>query len=153
MTEIRVYSSKPEGFVSQVSVSAAWLAFQGQYLLLQRSATSQEALRWGIVGGKVEPNEEPIDALRREVFEETTITLTASEIVYLDTCFVSKPEWNYTFHMFYYPLTKTPTVELSSEHQDYTWVSIDDIQTLPLMLGAKEALDLFTRKAKKLGML
>lgn len=136
--------------MSQVSVSAAWLAFQDHYLLLQRSAASPEPLRWGIVGGKIEPNETPIDALQREVFEETAINLTTSKIIYLTSCFVSKPKWHYTFHMFYYSLTQKPTVKLSSEHQDYTWVNIKDIHKFPLMLGAKEAINLFTREAKKL---
>lgn len=58
MSEVNLYQSKPDGFISQVSIVAAWINFQNEYLFLQRNAQSQEAFRWGVPGGKIELKEE-----------------------------------------------------------------------------------------------
>lgn len=75
MSEVNIYQSKPDGFISQISIVAAWINFQNEYLFLQRNAKSKEAFRWGVPGGKIELKEEAIDALHREIFEETKVNL------------------------------------------------------------------------------
>jgi ADP-ribose pyrophosphatase YjhB (NUDIX family) len=44
-------------------------------ILLQRRATEPEAGCWGIPGGKVDPFEPVMDAVRREIEEETGLRL------------------------------------------------------------------------------
>lgn len=75
MSEVNIYPSKSNGFIFQVSIVAAWINFQNEYLFLQRNAKFHEAFRWGIPGGKIELKEEPIAALQREIFEETKVNL------------------------------------------------------------------------------
>ena len=36
MSEVNIYQSKPDDFISQVSIVAAWINFQNEYLFLQR---------------------------------------------------------------------------------------------------------------------
>jgi 8-oxo-dGTP diphosphatase len=50
-----------------------------QVLICQRKSTDRHALKWEFPGGKVEPDEEPRDALRRELQEELDITAEISE--------------------------------------------------------------------------
>ncbi len=95
-------------------------------------------------------NEEPIDALHREIFEETKVSLIKSEIVHVTNCYISKPGWKYTYHMFYYAFTTKPTIAISLELNDYKWIEIEKIMKLPLMIGTKETLDLFQQETKKL---
>jgi 8-oxo-dGTP diphosphatase len=54
-------------------VVAGILEREGAILICQRRASQPHALKWEFPGGKVEPNEEPIAALRRELQEELGI--------------------------------------------------------------------------------
>lgn len=50
----------------------------GERFLLARAAHSGE---WSLIGGGVEPGEQPAEALAREVFEETGAAVRISRIV------------------------------------------------------------------------
>jgi 8-oxo-dGTP diphosphatase len=57
-------------------VVAALIVQQEKILICQRAADQPMPLKWEFPGGKVEPNEEFRDALRRELEEELGITAT-----------------------------------------------------------------------------
>lgn len=54
-------------------VVAAVIERQGTILICQRKAGQKHALKWEFPGGKVEPGETPIAAIRRELEEELGI--------------------------------------------------------------------------------
>jgi 8-oxo-dGTP diphosphatase len=54
-------------------VVAAVIEREGQVLIGQRRTTDRHALKWEFPGGKVEPLENPKEALRRELREELNI--------------------------------------------------------------------------------
>lgn len=54
-------------------VVAALIVKDGKVLVCQRTRHQTMPLKWEFPGGKVEPNEEPVDALRRELEEELGI--------------------------------------------------------------------------------
>jgi 8-oxo-dGTP diphosphatase len=64
-----------------VLVAAAVLVERGRVLLTQRKAGTHLAGAWEFPGGKVEPGEDPRDALRRELQEELGIRASVGEIV------------------------------------------------------------------------
>jgi len=74
-----------------VLVSAAVILAADRVLLTQRKSGTHLAGAWEFPGGKVEPDEDPRDALVRELAEELGVTATVGEIVEV------------TFHR--YPLT------------------------------------------------
>jgi 8-oxo-dGTP diphosphatase len=53
-----------------ITVTAALLERDGQILACRRRADQSHPLKWEFPGGKVEPGEEPLAALRRELQEE-----------------------------------------------------------------------------------
>jgi 8-oxo-dGTP diphosphatase len=55
------------------SVVAAVIERQSTILICQRKAGQKHALKWEFPGGKVEPGETPIAAIRRELEEELGI--------------------------------------------------------------------------------
>ena len=67
--------------VPTVIVAAAVLIESGRVLLTQRKAGTHLAGAWEFPGGKVEPGEDPRDALRRELREETGIDATVGDVV------------------------------------------------------------------------
>jgi mutator protein MutT len=55
----------------------------GRYLVCQRPATGRYPLKWEFPGGKVEPGEDSIAALCRELHEELGIEAIVGELLYI----------------------------------------------------------------------
>jgi len=54
-------------------VVAALIVQSGKLLICQRTKTQPMALKWEFPGGKIEPGEEAVEALKRELMEELGI--------------------------------------------------------------------------------
>jgi 8-oxo-dGTP diphosphatase len=76
--------------VQTIVVSAAVLIEQGRVLLTQRKKGSHLAGAWEFPGGKVEPGEDPREALARELGEELGIDAAAGDVI--DVTFHRYPE-------------------------------------------------------------
>ncbi len=73
--------------------------------------------------------------------KETGISLDpSSQIKALGPLYYRKPELDYVFHLFKVQLAQAPNVRLSDEHQSYKWASSKDVEEMPLMAGAMQAL-------------
>lgn len=72
--EERRMGSEPERALQPVIVAAAVIVEGGRVLLSQRKPGQHLAGAWELPGGKVEPGEDPRDALARELTEELGIT-------------------------------------------------------------------------------
>ena len=62
-------------------VVAALIVRNGKVLICQRTKDQPMALKWEFPGGKIEPGEEQVAALRRELDEELGISATIGEKV------------------------------------------------------------------------
>jgi 8-oxo-dGTP pyrophosphatase MutT (NUDIX family) len=138
---VEVHEIKPEDFKAIAQVAACYLEVDGHLLLLECSALKPEAGKWGVPAGKIEANELPEDAARRELFEETGIQLQHSCLQSLGALYIRKPEVDYVYHLFKITLHSRPEVQLSNEHLTYLWAKAEDLESLPLMDGAKKVLD------------
>lgn len=56
-----------------IPVTCAIIYFDNKVLAVQRSATMSLPLKWEFPGGKIEPGENEIDCIKREIFEELNI--------------------------------------------------------------------------------
>lgn len=139
MLSVEVHESKPEKFNAQIEVAACYLEYDGKLLLLLNALGDSEAGFWGVPAGKLDCNESPLQAAMRELFEETSITIDTTQIEEVGSLYIRKPEIEFIYHLFRVKLTSRPEVRISSEHEDYRWVSCDEIEVLPLMVGGKEA--------------
>lgn len=64
-----------------IIVAAGVIIEAGKVLVARRKAGTHLAGSWEFPGGKVEPGEDPRDALRRELEEELGVTTVAGEIL------------------------------------------------------------------------
>lgn len=140
---VSVYTTKPSDFKASIQVAACYVEIDGDLLLLQCSPNKQEAGTWGVPAGKIEENESTMNGAKRELLEETGIDIPLSNLHPLTTLYIRKPKIDYSYHLFKVTMPAKPKIVLSSEHPAYMWASKKDLETLPLMVGAKEALETY----------
>ena len=95
-------------------------------LLLQRNDGNNV---YEIPGGKRENNEDIVDALKREVLEETGLTINEYKLVYVSPIFENHPFLKPFLNIGYLCLVENSDVVISNEHLDYKWVSIEDLSS------------------------
>ncbi len=102
-------------------------------LILLRSRDSHWApSQWGFPGGKIEEGEAPRDAAVRETSEETALDATDLKII--------------TFKhnlpcVAYYTRKYTGVVTIDHEHEDWQWVSWDEMDNYDVAPGVRELYD------------
>lgn len=149
-SSIKIFEKKPDDFNTKVDVAAAYIEVNGKILLLQLSEKKEYSKRWGVPAGKFEQGETPEKALRRELFEETGISLPENNSVHsIGQLYIRKPGIDYVYHAFKVDLKNMPEIILSDEHIAYSWVSIDEAKKLDLLDGAEDALHFYLSNSKK----
>ena len=93
-------------------------------LLLQRNDGNNA---WEIPGGKRENNEDIVDALRREVQEETGLIINEYKLVYVSQIFENHPVLKPFLNIGYLCFVDNSDVIISPEHIDYKWVSVEEL--------------------------
>jgi 8-oxo-dGTP diphosphatase len=93
--------------VRTVLVAAAVLLESGRVLLTQRKVGAHLEGKWEFPGGKIEPGEDPRDALRRELKEELGIETTVGEIV--DVTFHRYEEADKAVLLLFFLASRTPS--------------------------------------------
>lgn len=112
----------------------------GQYLLIKRRAYP---FGYGLPAGHVEYNEAIPDALKREVFEETGLTLTNCETLFEGFVPGSKCRYGADRHIWHYYACdyEGEAPFLNSESEAIGWYSLADIQKLDLIPSAQFIFD------------
>lgn len=152
-SNIKIFENMPDDFSAQVEVAAIYVNVNDKILLLQLSDQKMEKGLWGVPAGKLESHEEPLQAAKRELFEETGLRIDPIDRFHaLGALYIRKPELDYVYHLFGVQLDTMPALALSAEHRSHAWVSREEAKTFPLVNGAKQALDTYYRRIKKKGI-
>lgn len=117
---------------------------------------------WQGLSGGVEDNEELIDTVKREVMEETGITVhkiykldSISSIPVLDV--TGEFTWGNDIYVVYEysfgVLIGNEQINLSSEHEEYKWVSFDEAYNLLKFDSNKTALFELNERLKRCNVL
>ena len=119
---------------------------EGKYLTLCRSKIKypEVGAKWDIAGGRIDPGTTLFENLKREVMEETGLTIigepeliTAQDILKTDKHIVRLT----------YLGEADGEVKLSDEHSEYRWLTLEEMAVLePMDKYFKEA---FTKIASK----
>ena len=102
-----------------VTVVRALVESEGRALLVRRAAWDSLPGRWELPGGKVDRGEPLLEALAREVEEETGLMLAGARLV--STREMLSPR-NRTVREHVYAATAVGDVTLSHEHDKAVWV-------------------------------
>jgi len=90
---------------------------------------------WGIPGGKVRHGEPCLDALRRELKEETNLDVTGIEFVLIQDCIGSKEFYrdaHFVLLNYRCRAMEPLDVQLNDEAQEFKWVALAAALEMPL---------------------
>lgn len=144
MITTQVFHQPPPGFSPIVDISAIHVIVHDHLLLVQLSSIKAEKGFWGMPAGKVNTNETPLEAAKRELFEETGIKADPSPIGIL---YIRKPNLDYHYHMFNLCLSEKPPIVLSAEHCSHQWITRHHLKDFKLMSGGAEVLTAYFERS------
>jgi 8-oxo-dGTP diphosphatase len=114
------------------------LMTQGHVLLLQRNPDAYPGyadpfgLFWELIGGHVEPDEEPLIAALREVWEETRINLVPAECQFVSTMPFPGHGSLATNYLYQVSVPEELPVKCSHEHHGFAWTRLAQARTMKL---------------------
>ncbi len=121
-----------EGRKPVITVGALIFNAQDQALMVQ---THKWSNLWGIPGGKTRFGETSIDALKREIKEETNLEIDQIEFVLAQDCILSAEfyrEAHFVLLNYACRCIGEPLVVLNDEAVQFRWVDLDEALKMPL---------------------
>lgn len=106
------------------------LKFNNRILLLERNEYDRTYPGWCLPGGKIDNGESAIDAVKRELYEETKISIEDASYIgeYLSVIKFKDCRIAVYEKLF----DEEPIVTISDEHKSYKWMTMDDIKNVNL---------------------
>lgn len=101
----------------------------GKILLTQRHPNKAWGLKWECSGGAIVAGESPVDSAKRELEEETGITVSEEKVVYLGKTIME----NYQCIMYTYIVFLSDDVELKLQPEevvDAKWVDFVELENM-----------------------
>ena len=108
------------------------LQYNDKFVLVHRLSHKIDGDTWGLPGGKVEKDESDMDAIRRELFEETGYSAQDHELNKLNEHdFVSPRGDTFTYVTFQVLLDNHHDVIIETgAHSEYAWVTVDEADSM-----------------------
>ena len=122
-----------------------YLIKDNKYLMLHRTKKEQDinSGKYIGVGGHIEEGESPLDCIKREVMEETGLTLNSAKLRgYLTFVMGDETEYTYLFTSDDFE----GTLSKDCSEGELSWVDIDKVGQLNLWEGDKVFLDLLKER-------
>jgi len=115
-----------------IKVVAALIKKNNKYLIAKRSTGDSNVLgKWEFPGGKVEPNEEELDAIEREIMEEFELKIKAKRFIINNIC--KYPNKTVDLRLYYCEYI-SGHFKLH-DHSEYKWVSKEEILNYDLAIA------------------
>jgi 8-oxo-dGTP diphosphatase len=110
-------------------VTAALIEKHGKILLALRRAGKHMGAKWELPGGKIDPGETPVQALRRELAEEFSIRTEIGE--YLGA--TRFKEGSVDLEILLYRATPQSGTFTLREHEEIRWVNPEEVESYDLV--------------------
>ena len=110
--------------MKEIKVVAALIEKDGKYLIAKRATGDENVLgKWEFPGGKVEPNEDEMTAIEREIREEFELEVKAIRYITNNVC-------QYPTRIVDLRLYECKYLSGNfklNDHQEYAWVDIKEL--------------------------
>ena len=120
-----------------------FLEHNGKILIIFRIPNNRDGGCWAIPAGEIDPGESAIEAIIREVKEETGHLCNSDQLELLGTYFWKLSEFDLEFTVFRTQLNERMPVQLNPrEHSDYKWINPKECYSMNnLIRGFHELLE------------
>ena len=122
--------------MKQIEVVAAIIQHGDKFLATQRGYGDFKD-GWEFPGGKIEPGEEPKEALKREIKEELAVAIEVQE--FLCTVKYQYETFYLTMHCFICELVDSEITLL--EHEAAKWLTVDTLDSVDWLLADVEVVE------------
>jgi len=128
----------------KVAVHAFIKRKDGKFLVTKRSPINDFLPNhFDLPGGTVEFGEDPKEALKREIFEETSLSVNISRPIYL---YSQVQKERHQIWIIYECEYKGGEIKLNpEEHNEYKWVNFDEAKNLPKIIFLEKFLEVFDK--------
>ncbi len=124
-----------------INVVAAIIVRGGALFATQRGCGEWKDW-WEFPGGKIEAGESPVDALKREIFEELATKIDVGEL--LTTVEYDYPDFHLSMQCF---LCSVVSGSLSLlEHEDARWLAVDELDSVKWLPADVEVIKVLKNK-------
>lgn len=101
-----------------------------KFLIVKRNSKSKiHPSLWMFPGGKVEANEDLIEALKREIKEETNLEI--NNIKKISEYEYKRPDNSITFGICFSAASTTENIKLNNELEDFKWITPQEFKNYP----------------------
>ena len=122
----------------------ALVCYGRKFLLIKRTTEARgDYYHWEFPGGRLEFGESPMQALKREINEETG--LDVEKLILLNAWNSFKDECTEIIGLTYICTANGDNVMLSKEHSDYEWVTYEEMNHYNLVKGMSRQLEELNR--------
>lgn len=99
----------------------------GKILILQRRYDNYQGGNWDVPGGRLKPNESPIEAIKREISEEVGYVVDETFLEHIKTFNWEFKDARIIFRAFRFKILKLFEIKLNpKEHTDHKWVTPEE---------------------------
>lgn len=129
-----IYETEPDDFNPKMEIVSCFVEHEGKILLLHRQDNKPQGNTWGVPAGKVDGGEDAVNAMLREVSEETGFLVPSDSAEYHGKVFVRYSDIDFVYHMFRTVVSDKPNVEINPvEHKTHTWLTPEEALELELI--------------------
>jgi len=127
---------KPDNFNPKFTVVGCFIEHNKEILLIKRHKSKDNGDKWAGPSGKVDPEETEIEAMVREVFEETGLHIDPKKLIFIEHSYVRFATFDFVYIFYKYILEskEKPKIVLSEkEHTAYQWITPKDALKIDIM--------------------
>lgn len=108
-----------------------------KYLLLKRSRSNRTNKgKWQFPEGKLDFGESPLEALKRELKEETNLNLINPKLLKIHSSVINYPKHGkYHLIRLVFDCKTSGKIKLSEEHEKFAWFTKSEIKKLKMVNG------------------
>jgi 8-oxo-dGTP pyrophosphatase MutT (NUDIX family) len=141
-----IYKEKPQTFNSKFEVISCFVEHGEEILLLHRQDHKPEGNTWGVPAGKIDVGEEPLEAMIRELREETRLKLDILQLFYFGKVFVKYTDYDFIYHIYHTQLEQKQEIIINpKEHKNFKWITPQKALGMNLIQDLDECIKLFYR--------
>ena len=130
-----LYLRPPEDFKPKFEAVGCYIEYQERFLLLHRNDHGNpEVDLWGQPAGKIEHEETPLEAARRETREETGLDIPLEDIQYFKKTYVRFPRQDFIYHICTVKLIQKPELVLNKKiAHSFAWATSEEALKMRLI--------------------